>query len=285
MECRICDDNGGFCVINKVNVAALLPSSQLLQLRAALGREHGLCPAADWDHMASLLRETVCDVAVVGPGTGGTVEVGEVRSLIANFPSTPVVVYVPVAPAAMRAVTELARHGVGDVVLYNFDDGAERFRRVLERQAGDPLAREMLARLAPALVRLDASLAAAVERAFREPHLFPTAEDLAAAAGKSRRTMYRQFEQAGLAAPRLLVIGARVLRGYSFLRDPGQSLQTTARKLRFKSARTFSEHMQEMVGELAASARRRLTPEEFLRRLHRRLIEPQSTRQPASNGA
>lgn len=257
-----------------MNIAALLPSNQLTHLRASLGREHSLAPASDWGELSDLLRDTFCDVAVVGPSPNGPVEVSEVRNVLGSFPSTPVVLYVPVVPSSMRAVSELARLGIGQVVLYNFDDGIERFRRVLERQAGDPLAREMLHRLAPALSRLDSSLSAAVERLFREPHLFRLADDLAVAADKSRRTMYRQFEDAGLASPRIMVLGARVLRGYSFLRDPGQSLDGTARKLGFRSARAFSDRMREMVGELADGVRRRMTSAEFVQRLHQRLLEP-----------
>ena len=245
-----------------MNVAAFLPSNQLTHLRAALGREHSLATAGNWGELSLLLRDTFCDIVVVGPSMHG-LEVSQVRSVIGSFPSTPVVLYVPVVPASMRAVSDLARHGIGQVVLYNFDDGIERFRRVLERQAGDPLAREMMARLAPALMRLDATLAAAVNRLFKEPHLFRVADDLAIAAGKSRRTMYRQFEEAGLASPRRMVLGARVLRGYSFLRDPGQTLDSTARKLGFRTARTFSERMRELVGELAYGVRRRMTADEF----------------------
>jgi AraC-like DNA-binding protein len=257
-----------------VNVVSYLGPQQQTHLRAVLGQDHALYAAAGWEEFSLLLRERVCDVAVVDPGASGQMEVAELLRIMGQFPATPLVLYATVVPRQMRAVSELAREGLSSVVLYGFDDAADRFRRVLERRAGDPLAKELLERLTPAIARLDTATAAAVQRLFMEPHLFRSADDIAAAAGCSRRTMYRQFAEAGLGAPRLFVLAARVLRGFSLMRDPGHTMNDVALKLGFSSARGFSERTREMLGELATNARRRLTAEHVLDRLAGRLLVP-----------
>jgi AraC-like DNA-binding protein len=261
----------------RVNVVSYLAPRQLTHLRMVLGQDHALYAADGWDAFSLLLRERMCDVAVVDPGASGQMEVAELVKIMEQFPATPLVLYATVVPRQMRAVSELARRGISSVVLYGFDDAADRFRRVLERRVGDPLAKELLLRLTPAIAQLDTATAAALQRLFMEPHLFRSADDIAAAAGCSRRTMYRQFADAGLGAPRLFVLGARVLRGFSLMRDPGHTIDDVARKLGFKSARGFSERTREMIGELATHARRRLTAENVLDRLARRLLVSSET--------
>lgn len=110
---------------------------------------------------------------------------------------------------------------------------------------------------------------------FREPTYFQNALDLASSTRLSRRSLYRQFEDAGLASPRMLVLGARLLRGYALLRNPGHSLESIAHTLRFPSQRAFSERMREVIGELAFSVRRRVPQDEFLQRLEQRLYPGQ----------
>jgi AraC-like DNA-binding protein len=259
-----------------VIIAAFLSPARLTHLRAVAGSEHSLVIARDWRHMADIVRQQACDLMVLDPAAGGHVAHAEIEDLTRRFPSTPTILYASIEPRQMRAVSELAGKGVSAVVLYGFDDGVDRFRRILDRHAGDPVAAALINRLAPSLSRLDAPSADAVRRLFREPHLFRGVEDLAAAAGCSRRTLYRQFTTARLAPPRVFVIAARVLRGYTMLCDPGQTLTDVAAKLAFSSSRAFSERMRELVGVLANGARRRLRQDEMIERLHRSLLVPDS---------
>lgn len=252
-------------------VAALLPPPQLAQLKRALGPDHRVETAADWKSLYKLLREGLFDLSIVDPALNGSMELSSVETLLSYFPSTPVAVYTRLSPAGARAVTRLSQSGVVEIVLSPYDDSETRLRGVVERVGGDPLAREMIGRISPSLRMLDLELSRAVTQLFREPTHFQSALDLAAATRLSRRSLYRQCESAGLASPRMLVLGARLLRGYALLRNPGHSLESIAKTLRFRSQRAFSERMREVVGELANSVRRRVPQEEFLDRLERRL--------------
>lgn len=261
------------CQYPALRILAYLPPTQLAHLSAVAARHVVQC-AGTWDDFNDSLRDTMCDIAVVDPGASGSIEPTRVLAALEAFPSTPMILYAPIVPATMQSVSSLARAGVADLVIYGYDDGPQRFLTLLERRAGDPLALAMLGRLSPGLSRLDATLSKAVATLFREPYQYRVSEDLASAAGFSRRTMYRQFEDAGFASPRIVVLGARLLRGYAYLRDPGHTLDAISQKLGFSSQRSFSERMREVVGELADRVRRRVDPQDFLERLTSRLLTP-----------
>ena len=93
------------------------------------------------------------------------------------------------------------------------------------------------------------------------------AQDLAIAAGVPRRTMYRELDAAGFASPRLLVQAARLLRAYSYLREPGHRVTDVAEKLGYASTRTLLKHARELVGTRPSELREGLEEGEFVARL------------------
>lgn len=91
--------------------------------------------------------------------------------------------------------------------------------------------------------------------------------DLAAAAGMNTRTLYRHLEPAGLTRPRMLVVSARLLRAYSYLRDPGRAIKDVARKAGYHSAWQLAQQMRELTGMTPRRARQALGAEEFVKRV------------------
>ena len=256
-----------------MDAAALLPSPLLSQLRVALGQAHRVHAATTWSELDALTRRTAVDVLVVDPTMEGpTGGVAAVIELAARHPSVPLVPYVALSPASLRAVVELAAHGVEQVVLHRFDDEPQRFRDLLERRAGDALTETLLQELAASLARLPLPLAAAVRRMFRQPQRVWSAQDLAASAGMSRRTMYRQLEAAGFASPRRLVQGARLLRAYLYLRDSGNLVEDVVAKLHYGSPHVFVRHTRETFGLTPSALRRGVEGPEIVARLARRLL-------------
>ena len=255
-----------------MDVVALLPPVLLTQLRVALGSPHRLAAADSWAGLDRLVRRTAVDVVVLDPAVDGGSGVREVIGFLARHPSVPVVTYVMLTPSSLRAVVELARHGLQQVVLHRFDDAPERFRELLARQAGDAMTEELLAALAPPLGQLPPALAGAVKRMFRRPHLVWNAQDLAAAAGMPRRTLYRRLEAAGFASPRRLVQAARLLRAYVYLRDPGNLVEDVVAKLRYGSPHAFVRHTREACGLTPSALRREVEEAEFVALLRRRLL-------------
>jgi len=190
------------------------------------------------------------------------------------------VVYSTLSAHTMRSLIELGTEGLGQIVLYGLDDDPRHFRQVLELQPGILLSEQLLSVIRCPLNHTPAPVAAAVERAVRNPAVFRTVGDLTAASGVPRRSLYRHFERAGLASPRELVAGARVLRAYALLRIPGYSLELAARQLRFSDVDAMTEAMKSAVGVTPGRARARMAPDEFVRALAERLA-----RSPAANRA
>ena len=255
-----------------VDVAAFLPAPLLMQLRVALGRSHQVHAAASWAELAVLATRRA-DVLVVDPTTDG-VETGVAAAveLRARHPTLPLVPYVALSPASLRAVVDLAQQGVEQVVLHRFDDEPARFRELLERRAGDALTETLLAAIGESLARLPLPLATAVRRMFRQPHRVWTAQELAAWAGMPRRTMYRQLEAAGFASPRRLVQGARLLRAYLYLRDAGHHVEDVIVKLQYGSPHALGRHTREAFGVTPSALRRAVDGPEVVARLARRLL-------------
>jgi transcriptional regulator GlxA family with amidase domain len=121
----------------------------------------------------------------------------------------------------------------------------------------------MLEQLAVPMGALPSTLARAVERMFRRPGQFYGVPDLASAAQMPRRTMYRQFRTVGLASPRMIVTGARMLRAYSYMREPGHSLTDVAAKLGYTPAQ-LRRSMVELVGQTPVRVRTAVDPEQFV---------------------
>jgi len=253
-----------------LEVVAHLSPALLAHLRFVL-REHHLAWAEDWGSFDRLVRQTAADVAVVDPAAEGAVRTSEIVDLTRRYPSLPVVVYTALSAPSLRAIVELAKQGVHQVVLYRFDDDPRRFAELLEQQPGVALSDDLLGHLAAPLSTLPSSLARAVERMFQRPGRFAVAEDLAVAAGMPRRTLYRTLAVAGFASPSTLVRGARLLRAYAYLRDAGHSAEDVAAKLGYSSRQLFARHVREFFGVRPTDLRRSVQEADCVRRLARAL--------------
>jgi AraC-like DNA-binding protein len=267
-----------------VDVAAFLSSQLLTHLRVVLGRGHRLHPTEGWAELAKVLREEVVDLLVADPAADGHVKVAELQQLMRQFPSVPVVIYTALSPATMKAVVQLAKFGVEHVVLNRFDDEPRRFRDLLEGVPGHALADQMLRQLAGPLAGLPIQVSRAVEQLFRSPGRFRSTDDLAAAAGMNKRTLYRNLEPVGFFSPRLLVVAARLLRVYAHLRDPGRQIKEIADKVGYHSPWQLTQQMREVTGHTPRTVRRRVGAEEFIALLARRVYRPAAKKRAHAAG-
>lgn len=247
--------------------AAYLPPALLSHLQRVLGREHTLASASDWGELDRLVRRTAVDVAVLDPGADGVVRAGHIVEIVRRYPSLPIVIYTVLTPQSLRAVVELSNHGLQQVVLHRFDDEPRRFLETLEQQPGVSLSEALLDRLAAPLSALPSALVRAIERMYRRPGGFAGAADLARAAGMPRRTLYRALEVAGFAHPSFVVRGARLLRAYAYLRDPGHLVDDVATKLAYSNQQRFAKHVRETFGVTPLTLRRTISPDECVARI------------------
>ena len=267
-----------------MDVAAFLSPQLLTHLRVVLGRGHLLHAAEGWGDLARILQYEVVDLVVADPAADGHVKVGELEQLKREFPSVPMVVYTALSPATMKAVVQLARVGLEHVVLNRFDDEPRRFRDLLEGVPGHALAEQMLGQLATPLAALPIQVSRAVEQLFRSPGQFRSTNDLAAAAGMNKRTLYRNLEPVGFLSPRVLVVAARLLRVYAQLRDPGRHIKEIADKVGYHSPWQLTQQMREVTGYTPRAVRRRVGPDEFIALLARRVYRPAARNQAHAGG-
>lgn len=247
-----------------MDVAAFLPRPLLSQLKTALGSEHSLAAVASWSELHTTIQQHLVDVVVADPCATGIVVVEPLELIRRRFPSLPIVLYTSLAPGAFGATARLARSGIEHVVLSRFDDEPRRFLELLESIPAHELGERMLRELAEPLSCLPVVVVRGIDQLFRSPARFTSAGDLAAASGMNLRTLYRNLEPAGFYSARALVVAARLVRAYAYLRDPGRSIKDVAAKTGYTTPWQLSQHMREMTGRTAEQVRREMSPDELI---------------------
>lgn len=243
-----------------LSVAAFLPARLLAHLKHVFADEPELLVASSWQELESFIRRKPVSVVILDPSADGTLNVGAVAGLLKRYPSLPLIGYVTLHAPAFKAIAQLGRLGLEDVVLHRFDDAPDRFLERIEQVQGNSLTHRVIEELHDSLRQLPRQLYAKIENMFDQPHRYSSALDLAGD-GVAIVGIYRNLDAAGLGSPKRLLIAAKVLRGFGYLRDPGYSVLDVSIKLGYKTARIFSHHWVSVFGVTPARVRRRLTDE------------------------
>ena len=243
------------------SIAAFLPPRLLAHVRHVFVDEPDLLVASSWQELESFIRRKPVNVVVLDPSADGTLNVGAVAGLLKRYPSLPLIAYVTLHAPAFKAIAQLGRLGLEDVVLHHFDDAPERFRERVEQVQGNSLTHRVIEELSSSLRVLPRQLFVTIENLFQQPHRYTSALDLAME-GIAIVSVYRNLDAAHLGSPKRLLIAAKVLRGFGYLRDPGYSVLDVSIKLGYKTARIFSHHWVSVFGVTPARARNRLTDDD-----------------------
>lgn len=224
------------------------------------------------------------DLLVLDPAARDGVMADSLETLVSRHPALPVIVYTTLTPQAMRLVVQLARVGVQHVVLNRFDDEPRRFLDLIERVPAHPLSELLLEQLAEPMRQLPVVLARAIEQLVRSPSRAASVPELAALAGMTSRTLYRYMTPARL-PPRELIVCARLLRAFTFLRAPDSRLKEVSVKLGYADPTRLSEQLRDWTGFSPKELRQVADPADFVRRLVERLRRSDvEDEQPADAG-
>lgn len=246
---------------------ALLPPRLLRHVEFVMGHEEPVIVAQTWAELEEMIQVHPVTVAIIDPSADGASRTVEFERIRSQFPSLPVVAYVPLTPLAFRTVTQLSRLGLEHVILYSHDDSAERMITTIDKVRANPLTARFLEQLKPHLDRLPLALSKVVIDMFAEPHRYPNAQDLATSANVTIVRLYRSFQSAGLAAPKKMVVAAKLLRVYAHLSDPGQSVTGASLKLAYRNPRILAEHTGEVFGVSPSRLRSNFTHQQIIDRL------------------
>ena len=242
-----------------MSVAAFLPTRLATHVKHVFADEPELLLASSWQELESFIRRKPVSVVILDPAADGIMNVGAVAGLLKRYPSLPLIAYVTLHAPQFNAVAQLGRLGLKEVVLHRFDDAPDGFRERVERVEGNALTHDVIEALRTRLAQLPRQLAVTVENLFDAPHRYTSALDLAMEAGVAIVSVYRNLDAAQLGSPKRLLIAAKVLRGFAYLRDPGYSVLDVSIKLGYKTARIFSQHWVSVFGHTPARVRTRLT--------------------------
>ena len=255
------------------SVAAFLPPRLLTHVKHVFADEPDLLVASSWQELESFIRRKPVNVVILDPSADGTLNVGAVAGLLKRYPSLPLIAYVTLHAPAFKAIAQLGRLGLEDVVLHHFDDAPERFRERVEQVQGNSLTHRVIEELTSSLKLLPRPLFVTIENLFQQPHRYMSALDLAVE-GVAIVSVYRNLDAARLGSPKRLLIAAKVLRGFGYLRDPGYSVLDVSIKLGYKTARIFSHHWVSVFGLTPARVRNRLTDDDAVERVLHWIREP-----------
>jgi AraC-like DNA-binding protein len=250
-----------------VDVVAFLPRQLLSHLRLVLASRHTLTAVASWGELHGAVHHGRCDIVVADPQTSDTEAIPALEDLRRHLPSLSIVLYTQLAPTSVHAVVRLAKVGIEHVVLNRFDDEPGRFLNLLEGIPVQALSDRMLQELAESLSRLPAALVRSIDQLFRSPARFKNAQDVAAAADMTLRTLYRSLEGAGIFSAWTLVMSARLLRAYALLQDPGRSIKDVAANAGYHSPWQLSQQFRAVTGQTTNQVRREVTSDVLVRLL------------------
>lgn len=237
----------------------------LTYVKQVFAEEPELLVASTWDELDSFIRRKPVSVVILDPLADGIMNISAVSELLKNYPSLPLIAYATIDAQSFSAVAQLSRLGLEDVILHRFDDAPEKFRERVERVQINPLTRHVLGVLGPSLAQMPIPVATAVADMFVQPHRYTSALDLALGADVPIVRLYRNLHLANLGSPKKLLIAARLLRGYSYLRDPGYSVLDVSFKLGYRSPRIFAHHAVSVFGLTPSRVRSRLPEAEAIK--------------------
>jgi AraC-like DNA-binding protein len=236
-----------------------------------------VCVVDSWDSLETIVRREPVNVVVFNPAADGTMDVARACRLIRKFSSIPFVAYVPLDACFARGIAHMSNEGLQDLFVFGSNDALTRIRETLARVSSLDEMSMLLEKLDPALRCLPLSLERILVDDLRQPHKYASAEDLAASAGLTVSGLYRSFRQARFSSPKHFVVGARVFRGYLYLKDVGFSIRDVAVKLGYTHPRIFAHQIERVLGERPSHVRRALDTRATLRRLELWFLNPAGT--------
>jgi methylphosphotriester-DNA--protein-cysteine methyltransferase len=217
-----------------------------------------------------------CDIAIVDPCYGGEHRTGDrihaLASAVAGTPRAPVVGYVAVTAAAIRATHALTKLGASDVLIRGMDDAPAALSAALRSVVASTAANRLLRVASEAMAALPTAVARGVEQAFEHPERFHSVSQLAHASASTRRSLDRWLARVGMAPARTLLACARAHAAFNLLATRHVRVGAAAVQLGYPSTRALSRELHALTGHAARSIGTVLAPEEMVTLLQNRIM-------------
>jgi AraC-like DNA-binding protein len=168
-----------------------------------------------------------------------------VRRLRDEYPSVPIVMYLPMSAVVSGAVMDYARAGVSQLVFQGVDDLKASLRSAvdaaLDQVSAAALGSDLDPLIPPTIVPF---LRYCLEHARRNI----TVEEVASAMGVHRKTLVDRLNAARLPSPRSMIGWCRLLMAARLLDDPGRTIEQVALQLDFPSGAALRNMFKRYTG-------------------------------------
>jgi AraC-like DNA-binding protein len=222
------------------------------------------------------LRDRTCDVAIIDPAVSGDRSVADrldgLEDAVSTGNPTPILGYVSVTAASIKAAHTLARLGASEILVRGLDDGPATLLSAVRRVVTDHAAIRLVTTSTDRFATLPSSVANAITTLFRRPELTRSVADLAATAGTTRRSLDRHLARAGLAPARTLLACARANAAYHLLAAGAARPSHAALLVGYASSRALAREFRTLTGHVPSAVPTRLTSELFSATVTRRLL-------------
>jgi AraC-like DNA-binding protein len=259
-----------------VNVHCCLPPLAIAQVHRALPPPHRVTSSTDWQVLLTKLRDRTCDVAIIDPAVSGdrftAVRLDGLEETVSTGSPIPILGYVSVTAASIKAAHTLARLGASDILVRGLDDAPATLLSAVRRVVTDHAAIRLVTTSTDRFATLPSAVANAITTLFRRPELTRSVADLAATAGTTRRSLDRHLARAGLAPGRTLLACARANAAYHLLAAGATRPSHAALLVGYASSRALAREFRTLTGHVPSAVPRRLTSELFSATVSRRLL-------------
>lgn len=252
---------------NPPKIGALLRAKQLHQLEVATAGAFHIVAASSWGDLHLGIKGSPFRVLIIDPTFQGYFDEPAVVRLMTLFPCLPLIVYAKADAATFKGIAKLSRAGLEHVVIDRFDDSPDRLGALVRCVSEDALASRVIERIRTRLQDLPLGLAVAIEQVFQAPEQFHSALEVAREGAVPMARFYRSLEAAGLRSPKGLLMAARALRAFAYLRNPGHMVQDVAEKLGYFQARILAKHFHAVFGLNPGHSRHKLSESDAIERL------------------
>jgi len=239
-----------------VTIAALVcDRTAQARLRKAVSGQAQLAFCATMGDVLSAVADGAAAAVVTEwhDATGATVDPA-VRSLQADYPSVPVLVYAPLTPQGARDMLEATRAGASEVLIANFDDIGVTLAQRLARAQSAALTKRIMAR-AEGLVSEPVEMM--MEYFLRQARTAPSVESAARALGMHRKTLALHCARCGVPSPNAFSGWLRLILAAQRLEDPGRTTAQAASELGFPSGPALRNMLKRYTGLSPSEVRER----------------------------
>jgi AraC-like DNA-binding protein len=184
---------------------------------------------------------------------GGISRLEEVtRTLRAEYPSVPVLIYAPLTAAASRTIVALARAGITNVIIAGHDDLNHAVRPILDASASACAAEVAFARLSAVA---SPGVAVILGYALRYGTTAPTVAAAARALRVHRKTLAAWCLASGAPSPRVLITWCRLVIAAERLAEARWPTERVARAFGFGSGSALAGLIRRHLGLTRAQLR------------------------------